>query len=564
MFLAGRVQDTNGRPLPGLHVEVRSSTLWTDRIVATAKTDPDGGFRLYHPREKNAWFHVRDARGVRALWSARLDGQARLEPQIAPDALSGWLATGAASPVPMRATAGNSFEPLVDGEEAFRRVLADVERATSSVLLMQLYSSTTFVPERSRGRSVTLDEALLSAAQRGVRVRILLNGNRVAPDDVRATRAWFDERAPHDGRILVRKYPVNFGVAHAKMLIRDDENAILIDPPFEERWWDTSAHDLRSSQRGAAAPEHSVSCALRGPIVADLRELFRILWDERAAASADGERALGLATRPGPGEVADGVGAQLTVTTPGGALRAGGAHTILESYQRAISQAQGSIYLENQYFTNPTLRQALRRALDADRDLRVIMVLNEKPDALTYPAWQEFQLRKLGWPREPRLGVFSLWCVEQAAEARDGARSARPIYVHSKVGIVDDVWATTGSANLDSVSLDTERPWRDLDRRSVEANVTLFDGIAGFPPRGVVRAFRERLWREHLGASIGGTPDAWLAAWRDRASADLDALAHGGEMKGFVLPWATKLPKSVQRWPEPPAWRAWLAWATAR
>ena len=56
-----------------------------------------------------------------------------------------------------------------------------------------------------------------------------------------------------------------------------------------------------------------------------------------------------------------------------------------------------------------------------------------------------------------------------------------PVYVHSKLGIVDDRWLTLGSANLNAHSLfhDTEVNVVTLDER-------------------VARATRLRLWSEHL------------------------------------------------------------------
>ena len=56
-----------------------------------------------------------------------------------------------------------------------------------------------------------------------------------------------------------------------------------------------------------------------------------------------------------------------------------------------------------------------------------------------------------------------------------------PIYVHAKIGIVDDAWLTIGSANLNEHSLFND----------TEMNVVTHDA-------GVARATRLRLWSEHL------------------------------------------------------------------
>ena len=64
--------------------------------------------------------------------------------------------------------------------------------------------------------------------------------------------------------------------------------------------------------------------------------------------------------------------------------------------------------------------------------------------------------------------------------ARHGALSD-PVYVHAKVGIVDDAWLTIGSANLNEHSLFND----------TEMNVVCRD------PE-VVRGTRLRLWAAHL------------------------------------------------------------------
>ena len=65
--------------------------------------------------------------------------------------------------------------------------------------------------------------------------------------------------------------------------------------------------------------------------------------------------------------------------------------------------------------------------------------------------------------------------------ARAAARRTDPLYVHAKVGIVDDRWLTIGSANLNAHSL----------LNDTEMNVVTDDAE-------LARDTRERLWAEHL------------------------------------------------------------------
>jgi PLD-like domain len=65
--------------------------------------------------------------------------------------------------------------------------------------------------------------------------------------------------------------------------------------------------------------------------------------------------------------------------------------------------------------------------------------------------------------------------------ARSAGVTAAPVYVHAKVGIVDDDWLTIGSANLNDHSLFND----------TEVNVVTHDPA-------VARSARIRLWSEHL------------------------------------------------------------------
>jgi phosphatidylserine/phosphatidylglycerophosphate/cardiolipin synthase-like enzyme len=67
----------------------------------------------------------------------------------------------------------------------------------------------------------------------------------------------------------------------------------------------------------------------------------------------------------------------------------------------------------------------------------------------------------------------------------------RPIYVHAKTMIIDDAWATAGSANLNGRGMATDS----------EINLSTTDS-------GVIRRLRLRLWAEHLGCAEDDLADA--------------------------------------------------------
>jgi phosphatidylserine/phosphatidylglycerophosphate/cardiolipin synthase-like enzyme len=171
---------------------------------------------------------------------------------------------------------------------------------------------------------------------------------------------------------------------------------------------------------------------------------------------------------------------------------------VSETYARAIGCARQLIYLENQYIREPRLAALIAARLRAAPALRVILAVprsvEEKDDLLTPHgnALQSQIVRRLDKAFRGSTGQFAAFRV-------------RGPYLHSKVLLVDDVFASIGSANANprSFGLDTELDivWRD--------------------PASVA-AFRVRLWSGLLGAPRGLAKLALadsVAFWRQTATA---------------------------------------------
>ena len=237
----------------------------------------------------------------------------------------------------------------------------------------------------------------------------------------------------------------------------------------------------------------------------------------------------------------------------------GGATQIVDALLDGIAGARALIYIEHQYLSARRVVSALVQALRREPDLELIVVLNQNPDVTAYQQWQNARLAESGLLEHPRAGVFALWSV--APDARGaGPATLNQVFVHSKVVVVDDVWATGGSANLDGVSLHSygddftgsvgRRVFRNV--RNLDVNVVVHDGTArGLHSRSVAD-LRARLWSEHLAlpaGSLAGRPaDGWLPLWRARAAANVTALGRPGadEMRGFVLPYSAQRTPALQ------------------
>lgn len=430
-----------------------------------------------------------------------------------------WLVSGAP------ASAGNEARLFIDSD-MFEEIVRAVDGARETVHVTQLLLYPEFCATYDadhRPRALLLDR-LLAASRRGAHVRILLNENRLIPDTANAVRAACEDADCME----VRTFPMTPNVFHVKLLVVDGREAFVVGPPFEQKYWDTNNHAADDPRRDHPRPLHDVCLRLRGPAVGDIDRLFCDLWGTRGAP-----------LQPCPPPPPYGKDAlQLVATLPRGLLPTSqwlprGAR---EGYQRAFGNAQAFVYLETQYFTSPSITRAIAAALDAKPDLQVILVLNMAVDVPFYLTWQKRRLAELGYPGHPRLGVFTLWSP--------GVSSEKPVstYVHSKLAFCDDAWASIGTANLDSLSLEKGEEFGIEVESNVDLNVLVLDGIEGGPRTGQVAAWRRRIWAEHLGDHgvwrATPPPGGWLALWREVAHRNAVAATEGRfPERGRILPY---------------------------
>lgn len=466
-------------------------------------------------RGEDGALQVLDALGLRTL-PYHAEGDRLVVPRR--EATS-WLVSGSS------ASTGNEARLFVDAD-MFDEISKAIEGARQTIHVTQLllYPDFAAVFDANQQPRATLLERLLAAARRGVEVRILLNENRVVPDTANAVRSACEDAAC----VEVRTFPLTPNVFHVKLLVVDGREAFVVGPPFEQKYWDTTTHAADDPRRGHPRPLHDVSLRLRGPAVGDVDRLFCDLWGTRGAT---------VEPCPAPPPYGDDA-LQLVATLPHGLLPDSQwpSRAAREGYQRAFGHAQRFVYLETQYFTSPSIVRAIAAALDAKPDLQVILVLNMDVDVPFYLTWQKRRLAELGHPGHPRLGVFTLWSR--------GSKPEKPasVYVHSKLAFADDVWASIGTANLDSLSLERGEEFGFEVESNVDLNVLLLDGIEGAPHTGQVAAWRRRLWAEHLGDHgvwhAQPPPGGWLALWREVAHRNALAAAEGRFPDvGRVLPY---------------------------
>ncbi len=362
-------------------------------------------------------------------------------------------------------------------------------------------------------------------------------------DDLERVTTWFSDA----GATSVTVLPFYNRVAcwtHGKILINESQKAILLGSPFEQSYFDTQYHFLDNPMRGSDAgkgPIHDMSVAVRGPAVGHMREIFDLHWNVAAPTTqlSEDPTVLGgttptdLSTTPGHEERLCNVQVVRTLDSKTFSKEPNGEQGILEAYLRAIHFAANYIYIENQYFTNDAIIDALIDALLAKPDLQLILLLNAVPDVPFYPGWQRAALRRIALaaasPAEPptmspRFGVFTAWC--HSAPTSDHTKPRlRNFYLHTKSAIIDGQWATIGSANLDGVSLDRFQLEPFVATRDSETNCVFYPGENDTGTAAAIDALRRQLWSEHLGiqspaSSQLDATNTPLALWRTQAEAN--------------------------------------------
>jgi phosphatidylserine/phosphatidylglycerophosphate/cardiolipin synthase-like enzyme len=400
--------------------------------------------------------------------------------------------------------AGNELEVLIDGAQALPQIAQAIAGARTSVHLTGWHVAPAFALVRGE-RPVVLGELLAETAARGVDVRVLVWAGAPLPV-FHPTRA----EVRRDVETLVRGTAIRcepdprehpFHCHHEKTVVVDGEVAFVggIDlTDFGGDRFDTSDHPAHR-----ALGWHDVAVRLRGPAVADVAAHFRVRW-----AQVTGER---LPAAPAPPPVEDGATVQVVRTVAEDMYDAlpHGDFRILESYLGALRGARELVYLESQFLWAPEIVGVLADKLrdPPSERLRIVVLLPRR--AKNGQDDTRGQLGVLAEVDDGR-GRFLACTVRSLSGERDD-----PLYVHAKVGIVDDRWMTIGSANLNAHSL----------LNDTELNVVTDDAA-------LVRETRARLWAEHLERPVeevaAADPiDLVDAAWRPTAHDQLHRLDAG-------------------------------------
>jgi phosphatidylserine/phosphatidylglycerophosphate/cardiolipin synthase-like enzyme len=374
---------------------------------------------------------------------------------------------------------GCELEILIDGAEALPKIAAALAGARSEVNIAGWHITPDFGLSRDE-QAKRLRDLLAELAER-LTVRVLLWAGAPLPvfSPRRAQMRQVREELTRGTKVqcALDSHERPMHCHHEKLVLVDGEVAFVggIDlTSLGGDRFDSGDHPVRGK-----IGWHDASTRLRGPAVADVSAHFASRWME-----VTGER---VPVAPAP--LASGrVDVQVVRTVPEKVydFLPQGDFRILESYVRALRSARSLIYLENQFLWAPQIVEILLDKLrrpPSDR-FRLVVLLPAKPNN-----GADDTRGQLGLLAEADDGAGRF--LAATLSSRTGGLSG-PLYVHAKVGIIDDAWLTVGSANLNEHSL-----FNDSEMNVVSCDPAL------------ARDTRLRLWAEHLERpieAIGGDP----------------------------------------------------------
>jgi len=323
---------------------------------------------------------------------------------------------------------GNRVTLLRDGEATYKAMLAAIAAARDHVNM-----ETYILEDDDIGRLFA--DALIARQRQGVQVNLIHDSVGTI-----ATPAAFFDRLKAEGIRVLEFNPINPLTAaagwevnqrdHRKLLVVDGEVAFLgginISSVYSGGSRGSSGGSSgRRTTLPAAKPEQSGRLAwrdtdveVRGPVVADFQRLFLDTW-----AKQKGEPLAPRAYFPPPK-----VQGQAVVRAIGSAPD-DPFSVIYVTLLSAITNAETSLRITNAYFApDPQLLTALTDA--AKRGVAVQLILPSKTDS-----WLVFHAGRAYYEALLQAGV-------RIYERRDAI-------LHSKTALIDDVWATIGSTNLD-------------------------------------------------------------------------------------------------------------------
>ena len=313
-------------------------------------------------------------------------------------------------------TTGNQVDLLQDGPATYTAMFASILAAQDHINMETYILEDDEVGQR-------FAQALIDKQQQGVQVNLIRDSAGTF-----GTPAAFFERLTASGVHVLEFNPLNPLVVrkewelnqrdHRKLLIVDGSTAFLGGINISSVYAGGSfSRSARPKPDGSLA-WRDTDLRLQGPVVAEFQKLFIGTWEKQKGEPLATRNYFPPLSSKGP-QVVRAIGS--SPEEPYSLIYA----TLLS----AISSAETSVYLTNAYFVpDPQLLAALAAA--AQRGVDVKLILPGQTDS-----WLVFHAGRGYYDGLLRAGVKIF--------------QRRGVILHSKTALIDGVWATVGSTNLD-------------------------------------------------------------------------------------------------------------------
>jgi cardiolipin synthase len=315
-------------------------------------------------------------------------------------------------------TKGNKVTLLIDGPATYDAMFESIRGAKDHINLE------TFILEDDEvGKKFT--DLLLKKQADGVQVNIIYDsvGSITTPES-------FFQRLRDRGIQVVEFNPVSPFKApgswflmrpdHRKILIVDGKVAILGGINISKVY--SGMFSSRKKVKGEPLPWRDTDIQIEGPAVTEVQKLFLDTWSRQEGPKLSARNYYPKIKEDGKALV------RVIGSTPGSDNR-----ITFIAYVAAITYAEKSIHLTNAYFVPD--KQILNAFIDAVRrgvDVKIILPSTTDSKMVLNAARHNYsELLKAG------VKIYE----------------RRNVVMHAKTAVIDGVWSTVGSTNLDSLSL---------------------------------------------------------------------------------------------------------------
>lgn len=366
-----------------------------------------------------------------------------------------------------RLVGGNRLQLLIDGPATYEAMYAAIDAARDHINLES------YIVEAD-GPGEEIARRLIAKCREGVKVNLLFDGFGSLQ-----TQAAYFQRLREGGVALCEYNPLRHWKRvlsraahlrdHRKLLVVDGRIAFVGGVNISGVYSAGSGSGQLDSRDRDAPPWRDTHLRIEGPLAAELQKLFLQHWGRHADEPLQ------------PANYLPAIAPSGTVRGAVASCEAGRSRNpFYRALLKAIDQAQQRVSITVAYFV-PTRRLVRALSHAARRGVDVRLVLPSESDA-----WAPLHAGRSHYGRLLQAGVRIF--------EREGA------LLHAKTTVIDGVWATVGSANLD---------WRSFVHNA-EANAIVLDPAFG--------AEMEAVFRLDVSASREITLDEWRRrGWWQRA-----------------------------------------------